>query len=154
MISWNQSLRFSLRQSPLLVQNKKLFVFIFVTLNFSMQNGAYLFDTTSIGKATICQASIRQPSVGQVYKGGVNWSSSKRMRQFVKKWIQTSIRQAFFRLGPCLGRKWVLLDFTQKAMVVIIENVFSRAAAFILFGCNWNGFSTRQNVDTQTRWNG
>ena len=39
-------------------------------------------------------------------------------------------------------------------MVVISENVFSRAATFILFGCNWNGFSTRRNVDTQTRWNG
>ena len=41
-------------------------------------------DTTSIRKATIRQASIRQPSVGQVYKGGVNWSSSKGMRQLVK----------------------------------------------------------------------
>ena len=61
---------------------------------------------------------------------------------------------SFFRLGPCLGRKWVLLDFTQKAMGVKGENRLSRETTDILFGCTWNGSLTRWNVGSQTRWNG
>ena len=48
------------------------------------QSQSYKNDTTSIRQASFRQVSIGQASVGQVYKGGVNWSSSKIMRQFVK----------------------------------------------------------------------